>query len=192
MGKVTTDFPHPPTWINGFIKAELEKYDDIGVSSGQTLGPIFAVGSGTNIDELYNNLLQSGQVTEPLMILYDRLMVFRPNTFYPHKREQLIYYIYGTQTSNVYNAATIISQLLDREDASAQDLNEWAHKNKGDKKYNVFFHNTKVYQVQESKDLIDYATANVLIQNKLIIEYDWHSRPNLLLNGSLDPDNNYT
>jgi hypothetical protein len=188
MTKLTTDLPFPPTWIDGYVTAELLKYGDIGVSDSQTIGPIVRVGSGTNIDELYANLTQNGSVSEPLLIISDRMMVFRPNSFYPQKREQIIYYMYSADPTNVWKASQIISQLLDREDASAQDLNEWCRGKAG---HNVFFRNTKVYEVQASRDLIDYATAKVTMVNKLIIEYDWHAIHNKLPNGSPDPDNNY-
>jgi len=193
MGKVVGDLPHPPTWINAYVIDELLKYDDIGVSSASSLAPIFAV-TPTNTDELYNNLLQSGPVQEPLMIIYDRLMTFRPSSFYPHKREQLVYFLYSTSIVNINNAVTVISQLLDREDASAQDLNAWCAQNTNGKKYNVFFHNTKVYQAQESRDLLDLASARTMYINKLIIEYDFHSKQNMIgVDPSvIDPDNNYT
>jgi hypothetical protein len=193
MGKTVQDLPHPPTWINAYVINELSQYDDIGVDSTSELKPIFAV-SPTNIDELYNDLFQRGPVQEPLMIIYDRLMTFRPNAFYPHKREQLVYFLYSTKLANINNAVTVISQLLDREDASAQDLNAWCSNNTDGKKYNVFFRNTKVYQAQESRDLLDLASARTMYVNKLIIEYDYHSKQNMTNTypATIDPNNNYT
>jgi hypothetical protein len=108
-------------------------------------------------------------------------MRFRPNSFYETKREQLLYYLYSTSLENVNNAMIVISQLLDREDAAAQDINQWAVANpqviNGETlPYNVFFHNIKAYQADETRDLVDLASARAVYVNKLIIEYDYHPK----------------
>jgi hypothetical protein len=38
----------------------------------------------------------------------------------------------------------------------------------------VFFHDIKVYQLEESRDIIDFGTARTYAGNKIIIDYDWH------------------
>lgn len=190
MGKKSTDLPFPPRWVNAYVHQELAKYDDIGVSANSAISPILAT-SPTNVEELYNNLLQTFTVGEPLMIIYDRLITYRPSTFYPHKREQLVYYLYSTNLANVNNAYVVIADLLDKEDDSAQDLNSWMKTanlvmpgtgiNGIPAEYypkNVKFWNTKVYVAQESRDLIDFASARTMYVNKLIIEYDYNFQPN--------------
>lgn len=174
------DLPYAPKWLNKFIFQELSKYDDIGVSGLSQLVPIFAT-SPTNTEDIYKNVVELTEIAEPLVIIYDRLITFRPTVFYPHKREQLIYYLYSTSLANVNNANIVISQLLDREDASAQDLNSWCAQNAGEENYNVFFHNTKVYQAQEARDVLDLASARTIFVNKLIVEYDYHSNSNTYL-----------
>ena len=37
-----------------------------------------------------------------------------------------------------------------------------------------YFHNIKIYQLQETRDIIDFATARTFAGNKIIIDYDWH------------------
>jgi hypothetical protein len=37
-----------------------------------------------------------------------------------------------------------------------------------------YFHDIKIYQLQETRDIIDFATARTYAGNKLIIDYDWH------------------
>jgi hypothetical protein len=37
-----------------------------------------------------------------------------------------------------------------------------------------FFHSLKVYQLQETRDIVDFATARTYAGNKIIIDYDWH------------------
>jgi hypothetical protein len=141
----------------------------------QQLIPIFAM-TPTSTEEIYRNVVQSSTVEQPLIIQYDRLMRFRPTPFYGHKREQLIYYLYSTSIANVNNANIVISQLLDREDAAAQDVNDWARANPDrlNVPHNVYFHNIRVYQADETRDLIDLASARTVFTNKLIIEYDYH------------------
>jgi hypothetical protein len=173
MGKTVAGLPYPPKWINKYIFNELSQYDDIGVSSVSQLTPIFAT-SPTNTEEIYRDVVQATAISEPLVIIYDRLMTFRPSPFYPHKREQLLYYLYSTSLENVNNANIVISQLLDREDAAAQDLNAWCADTQ--ENFNVFFHNIKVYQAQEARDVLDVASARTMFVNKIIIEYDYHGQ----------------
>lgn len=176
----TLDLPYPPRWINAYVFDELCKYDDIGVNANQQMVPIFAT-SPTNIEEIYKNVIKATNVSEPLVIQYDRLMRFRPSPFYPTKKEQVLYYIYSTSIANVNNANVVISQLLDREDAAAQDLNVWCTNNIQYNKdevipYNVYFHNVKVFQIDEVRDIIDPVSARTIFVNKMIIEYDYHAR----------------
>jgi hypothetical protein len=171
-----TDLPFPPHWINAYLFDKLSEYEDIGVDKRiQQLVPILAT-TPTSSEELYNNLLQSSTIEQPLLIQYDRLMRFRPTPFYPHKREQLIYTLYSTSLANINNAIILISQLLDREDAAAQDVNAWAAANAASLNvpHNVYFHNIRTYQADETRDLIELASARTMFLNKIIIEYDYH------------------
>jgi hypothetical protein len=172
-----TDLPYPPHWINSYLFSKLSEYDDIGISATQQLVPIFAT-SPTSTEEIYKNVAEATNISEPLMIQYDRLIRFRPNAFYPVKREQLLYYLYSTSIANVNNANIVISQLLDREDAAAEELNRWASENADSLNvpHNVYFHNIKVYQADEARDVLELASARTIFINKLIIEYDYHAK----------------
>jgi hypothetical protein len=37
-----------------------------------------------------------------------------------------------------------------------------------------YFHEMKLYQLEEARDIIDFGTARTYAGNKMIIEYDWH------------------
>jgi len=37
-----------------------------------------------------------------------------------------------------------------------------------------YFHDIKIYQLEESRDIIDFGTARTYAGNKIIIDYDWH------------------
>jgi hypothetical protein len=126
----------------------------------------------TNIEDLYNDSIAIRQTDSPVLIVYDRLMRFRPTPFYAHKREQLIYFLYSTDVGKLIDSVRVISSALDREDASAQDVNTWSINNI--ESPNVFFHNTRVYQADESRDVAELASARTLFVNKIIVEYDYH------------------
>lgn len=189
---VAKSLPLPQRWINGYLRSELSKYADIGVSENTLLDP-FIASMPTNIDELYNNFIQISGVQEPVIFQYDRLLRLRRNSFYPIKKEQTMYYFYSTKWENIMGVNLVISQLLDREDAAAQDVNKWSvdkqnsstpltfeqideNGNKTVEKlpFNVYFHNIRVYQADETRDVLELSSARTLFRNKLIIEYDYH------------------
>jgi hypothetical protein len=74
---------------------------------------------------------------------------------------------------------------MDREDETAEEINAW-QKAKGSISVegitiepNFYFHNFKVYQLEEVRDIIDFGTARTYGGNKIIIEYDYHQMPEL-------------
>jgi hypothetical protein len=93
----------------------------------------------------------------------------------------LVYFIYGPNLSKLFDTTRVIIECLDREDAAAQDLNSWVAtneiKDENDQTItpNVYFHNIKVYQADESRDIAELASARTLFLNKLVIEYDYHT-----------------
>jgi hypothetical protein len=42
-----------------------------------------------------------------------------------------------------------------------------------------YFHEFKVYQLEESRDIIDFGTARTYGGNKIIIDYDYHQMPGI-------------
>jgi hypothetical protein len=40
--------------------------------------------------------------------------------------------------------------------------------------YPVFFHEIKIYQLEETRDIVDFGTARTFAGNKIIIDYCWH------------------
>jgi len=198
------DLPFPPIWINEYIKEELNKY---GFS-------VLTLPSTPNaIDDLTKNRGSIPRQFDPqgnplpeewdIAIQYDRLLRFRRNAFYPMKCEQLLYYVYSVP-SKIIDAGIIISQLLDRSDAAAEDLNRWCiAKQNGSSPirdlavpitHNVYFHDIKVYQLEEVRDLTELAALRGLTLNKFVIEYDYHMiNQEKIINTTIpDPDINYT
>lgn len=179
------DLGFPAKWLIKYINAELSKYEEIGSSSDAPMMPIFPT-SPISPEEVYSNLLQTFPVSEPLMIQWDRLLRFRPNTTHVHKREQLLLFLYTTDMEKLMAGNIIISQTLDREDYAAQDVNKWLSDNQESLlaadpdlgPLNVFFRNMKVFQIDETRDVLELASARTLYVNKLIIEYDYHVADN--------------
>jgi hypothetical protein len=71
-----------------------------------------------------------------------------------------------------------VSDLLDNGDDSAKDINEWAQANLDYETIDskpMFFHNFKIYQLEETRDIVDFGTARTYAGNKIIIDYDWHA-----------------
>ena len=278
---ILTDTGFPPTFLNQYILSELKHYELM--AAAEELSPMVPAQFPTNIEDLYNDSIQIRQTENPILIVYDRLMRFRPTPFYLHKREQLIYFIYSTDVSKLIDCVRVISNALDREDSSAEDVNSYnflnptlktpevlifektisnkaltnkfatittstAHglavgdaveitgvmtgspaildtrfngihyvreipsattfKFKKDvanvasiaasgvvsKKehvpFNILFHNTRVYQADESRDVAELASARTLFVNKLIVEYDYHMRDSVKING-IEVDTRY-
>lgn len=191
----------PHIWINHFVAQELNKYEDCGVTlaSGSNIIPFFP-SAPTNVEQVYQDLLINTGDQNPLLISYDRMLRFRPSPLYVHKREQLMYYLYNGSVDTLFNAGNIISQLLDREDVAAQELNKWMYEKQAsanpitdfstkialDK--NIFFRNIKVYQADEGRDLLELGTVKTVYTNKYIIEYDYHIKTAMINNPNYDPD----
>jgi hypothetical protein len=177
---ILTDTGFPPTFLNGYILSELAHYNLIAEADLLNPSPMVPAQFPTNIEDLYNDNIVIRQTESPLLVVYDRLMRFRPTPFYARKREQLIYFLYSTDVGKLIDSVRVISNALDREDSSAQDINSWAVANpvlnsQGDTiPYNIFFHNTRVYQADESRDVAELASARTLFVNKIIVEYDYH------------------
>ena len=280
---ILSDTGFPPTFLNRYILSELEHYGLISDMDLINPTPMIPAQVSTNIEDLYNDSIQIRQSESPILIVYDRLMRFRPTPFYLHKREQLIYFIYSTDVGKLIDTVRVISSALDREDSSAQDVNSYNFLNpllkassppivfssknisnktlqgriatittstahgleEGDaveitgatvinsttldsrfngiryvtdkvsntvfrfttkqsydpaaivapiaasgsilKKestpFNIAFHSTRVYQADESRDVAELASARTLFVNKLIVEYDYHMRDSVKVEG---------
>lgn len=162
----------PPFYINQYTIEQLKLF---GILNGfEQMTPIFPT-SPTNIEDVFRNYIGAPGVNDPLLIQYERLIRFRVGPFYPRKREQLIYYLYCTDLSKINDAHRIITDSLDREDSAGQDVNSYcASIATTEFPFNIYFHNIRVYQTDETRDILELASARTVYSNKLIIEYDYH------------------
>jgi len=168
-------------WINSYLQSKLGSIAGIGM-------PMFPTKPST-IDELTQSFVvtaDSLQVpTAGVMAVWDRMFKMRRGPF-PHIRsEQILYYFYATESNNIERMVQVqelVSRLLDRGDESAEDVNSWARGRSisisGEDLTNKFyFHDFKIYQLEESRDIIDFGTARTYGGNKIIIDYTYHRMP---------------
>lgn len=165
----------PVLWINKYLQ---EKIIEL---AGFDRMPFFPTNPST-IDDLTRTFPDSDGV----LAVYDRMFKMNRKNF-PHiKCEQILYYFYATDFNNSINMVKIseaVFRLLDRFDESAEEVNSWCSNrriNLGTEQQpdlidNIFyFHNFRVYQLEETRDIIDFGTARTYAGNKIIIEFDYH------------------
>lgn len=173
----------PMLWINKYIQEKVGTNTKIGV-------PFFPT-TPSSLEDLTSSWIVINDVNLPykgVMCTYDRLIKMRRSAF-PHiKCEQLLYYFYATQegvTDNMIAITEAIYRLLDRGDESAREINNWAMNRQiriddstvFDNKF--YFHDFKIYQLEETRDIIDFGTARTYGGNKIIIDYDYHQSTDL-------------
>jgi hypothetical protein len=180
----------PVLWINSYLQTKM-------ATVGTGIGVPFFPSRPASIDELTEQWITVDNNIYPysgVMATWDRLIKMRRGPF-PHIRsEQVLYYFYATEsnvTEQMVQTQELILRLMDRGDESAEDLNKWA----AERQINVgtqgtpnllsnkfYFHNLKVYQLEETRDIIDFGTARTYGGNKIIIEYTYHQMPELTNN----------
>ena len=189
----------PQVFINNYLKEKLV-YEDRGSIP-------FIPSLPTDIDAF----TQSFPESDTLFAVYDRMFKLRRSAF-PHiKLEQVLYYFYASSDSpdRLYVTQQNIQDLLDRGDESAQEINAWIYDlwvsqgrttttgnnivTGNQETYNTatfdntafllpYFHSTRIFQLEESRDIIDFGTARTWAGNKIIIDYEWHESSPVTLN----------
>lgn len=173
---------YPPIFINDYLRDRLS--DLIGEPGVSVDIPFFPTSPST-IEQLTQGTIVNN--TGNLFAVYDRMFKMRRKPF-PHiKDEQLLYYFYSLDIPVMVDATQYIADLLDRGDESAQDLNAWIEGKLVGGKYikpdgntvkeflPIFFHDIKIYQLEETRDIVDFGTARTYAGSKIIIDYCYHS-----------------
>jgi hypothetical protein len=175
---------YPPAFINAYLQdrvSEFFKDNPLDGFDGDLTFPFFPT-SPTDISALTERFEANDKFA-----VYDRMLKMRRSPF-PHiKCEQMLYYFYATGPNPIpfiIELTQQIQDLLDREDESAEEINAWIKQKQkssnplrndnGEILPHVYFHKFKVYQLQETRDIIDFGTARTFAGNKVIIDYDWH------------------
>jgi hypothetical protein len=174
----------PLLWINKYLQSKLS----------ESLGYVtpFFPPSPFNLDDLTEKWMILNNVNTPVSngvaCTWDRLIKMQKNKF-PHiKNEQILYYFYGLGEDSIptmIQTQEAVLRLLDRGDESAEELNAWCANRKirlddGTTVDNMFlFHSFKVYQLEETRDIIDFGTARTYGGNKIIIDFEYHQDQDL-------------
>lgn len=177
-----TAISYPPVFINQYLAEVVPDTLPNRFSSSFRFFPT----SPTDINALTEGFPEA---SADVFAVYDRMFKYRRSVF-PHiKSEQLLYYFYKTSADPeaLIETSQVVYDLLDREDESAQELNDWIRTKIGidglvtfgsgslARKFKpVFFHNIKVYQLEETRDIINFGTARTYAGNKLILDYQYH------------------
>jgi hypothetical protein len=175
---------YPPVIINEYLAEKIPQILD-----GRYKGNLkFFPTRPTSIDTIVKtNPAQANDV----YVVYDRMFRLRKTAF-PHvKKEQLVYYLYkmNGDPESLIETTQVIYDLLDNEDESGQDLNAWiaskVNSNKlltfgagrGAKTFRpVFFHEMRVFQLEEARYIVDYDSTKTYSAAKVLINYDYHTQ----------------
>jgi hypothetical protein len=162
----------PVLWINQYLREKIELLTDLSDV------PFFPTGPST-LETLQSQFPEGGT-----MAVYDRMFRMRRGAF-PHiKSEQILYYFYASGNQPILKMIQIqeaVMRLLDRGDESAEDINAWAKgKIIGEMTCKFYFHNFKIYQLEEARDIVDFGTARTYAGNKIIIDYDYHAMQDII------------
>jgi hypothetical protein len=168
----------PILWINKYLQSNVESLTGLSV-------PFFPSTPST-IEALSQSFPESGT-----MATWDRLVKMNRRKF-PHiKNEQLMYYFYANGDEPIIKMVKLqesVLRLMDRLDESAEEVNDWCsgRKIELDDGSTVdcmfYFHSFKIYQLEETRDIIDFGTARTYGGNKIIIDFEYHQMPGLTNN----------
>jgi hypothetical protein len=188
----------PVLWINKYLQAKLpELVKQIGTDEITDFTNLRGIGvplfpsMPSSIDNLTEQWVIIDDVRYPyagVMATWDRLIKMNRKGF-PHiKSEQILYYFYATAedvTETMVQIQEAVLRLLDRFNESAEEVNNWCSNRQIRLNANTivdnmfYFHNFKVYQIEETRDIIDFGTARTYGGNKIIIDFEYHQMPDL-------------
>lgn len=170
---------YPPIFINDYLAEKISTDSRFGFSV-----PFFPV-APSDIEQLTEFF------PEGMYAVYDRMFKMRRQPL-PHiKDEQLLYYFYkmSGDPERLIETTQLVQDLLDRGDETASEINSWIAskltngvyiKNNGGntvKEYlPVYFHDVKIFQLEETRDIVDFGTARTYAGNKIIIDYRYHTK----------------
>jgi hypothetical protein len=171
----------PVLWVNKYLEDKIPLLTNIEV-------PLFP-STPSILDDLTGSFPANG-----VMGTWDRLVKMNRKSM-PHiKSEQILYYFYATAENTIENMVQIqeaVLRLMDRLDETAEEVNNWCSNraiNLGTEAVpnlieNMFyFHSFKIYQLEETRDIIDFGTARTYGGNKIIIDFEYHQMPELTSN----------
>lgn len=165
---------YPEVAINEYVWEQF-RLDSLKSASASYLGgfnynqykgivPFFPVSDNTSGRTKWN---------DKTYIVYDSFMKGRTKYpyFYPIKTSQMMYSIKG-DLEEIYKWRDFISNILDREDVAAQDINQYAGQNLSG--INFSFHCINVMQYNYISNVTESTSTKKTFSTNLIIKYDFH------------------
>lgn len=174
----STTINTPMLWVNAYMQEKIATNANIGV-------PFFPTSPNALDDLTASFIVVDNQQVDVVGVkcTYDRLIKMRRSPF-PHiKSEQLLYYFYAIEdgvTDKMIAVTETVLRWMDRGDETAEEINKWAEgKTIAGFTNDFYFHGFKIYQLEETRDIIDFGTARTYGGNKIIIDYEYHQMPDL-------------
>jgi hypothetical protein len=130
----------PSLAINGYLWDTMKKIDPSLSKKYGTKMPFFPLGDAAAGTKAWED--------KPYFT-YDRVFRFSRNPFYEHKRESTFYYLKARDVESIQWAGAV-QLILDRQDDSAKDINEWIRSQENWEDYPIYFHYVRIYQSRSS------------------------------------------
>lgn len=129
-----SDFSLPAISVNNYLWDTMKRIDPTLQKTYKNTVPFFPLSDAASGNKSWEN---------KTYVIYDRVLKFSRNSFYPIKKEQIVYAVKGKEESTL-EWSTAIQYILDRMDDAAQDINDWNRQQPNPAK--VYFHHLRVYQ----------------------------------------------
>ena len=156
-----SEFPLAAPYINKYVWSKMREIDQ-SLSDYGNIVPFFPV-SDTRADEW-------PWQTKPYVI-YDQLFRLRAKPGYFVKKAQIIYSVKGNPTE-VLQWANAIGMILDRQDVTGQEINEWIENN--EPSAGIFFHWARVMQIDATNENRMDVSVNQKYLATMIVEVEYH------------------
>jgi len=154
-----TDLTLPVLAVNGYLWDTMKEIE-----------PSFAARYGSTLPffPLSDSATGASWENKPY-IIYDRMMRTTGSSFYPIKKDHILYAVKATDIESL-QWGLAIEYILDRMDDAAQDINQWNRQNNN--RYKVYFHNLRVFQSEASTNR-NFSTRPYYI-TEFIVQSEYH------------------
>lgn len=159
----------PVVTINNYLWDTMKRIDPTlshTKNYGKTKIPFFPISDSASGMKAWEN--------KPY-IIYDRMLMARTSPFPYVKCEHIVYALKGKE-EDLMEWSLVLQRILDRQDDSAQEINEWNSKQEVPAK--VYFHSTSILQ-NTSTDVRDFSTRPFYI-SQFIVKADYHFTDSIL------------
>lgn len=155
-------YKYPPAIINAYLWAQFQANAPEFVAQYNGIVPIFPV---------RDTFAGSSTWSKKPYIIYDNMARVRTARFYGTKKEQLLYSVRG-DIPQIFMLRDLITDVLDRSDDTAKDINAWAGENLDNPL--IFFHDFKVFQMSATSEKTSDVSNRQFYTTEMVIEYQYH------------------